>query len=164
MPGVPNEPYHGKTGEGGCPPDSNELFKSSEMMASVRDFTWHGVKVFMLVCELSCSAMYQKVAVMIFTIVSQPLFVRRRRRKVDNIKADMADRTKLLSWEDTEPLCNVFGKFIRKSVPTTAEEVFGVSQEVVDVNEIGPLYQVSWNPQVKLHRLGKSRLCFILFE
>lgn len=60
-------------------------------------------------------------------------------------------------------LSKVFGNFIRHGVTTTAEETFGFSQEVVDEDGIERFYQVSWNPTVKLHRLGKSNFVFCFF-
>lgn len=75
---------------------------------------------------------------------------------MDEENPDTDKRAKLQPWETTMPLSNVFGIFIRKTITTIAEEKFRVSQEVVDEDEIERLYQVSWNPKVKLHRLGKS--------
>lgn len=53
-------------------------------------------------------------------------------------------------------LSKVLGNFMRNTVATATEETFAVSQEVVDEDEIERLYQKSWNPKVKLQRLGKS--------
>lgn len=60
-------------------------------------------------------------------------------------------------WNTTMPLFSIFGDFIRNTVATAAEETFRVPREVVDEDEIQRLYQVSWNPKVKLQRLGKLR-------
>lgn len=60
-------------------------------------------------------------------------------------------------------LSKVFGNFIRNGVATTTEETFGFSQKVIDKDGIERFYQVSWNPTVKLHRLGKSNFVFIVF-
>lgn len=71
--------------------------------------------------------------------------------------AVIENRTKLEPWNTTMPLFSIFGNFIRNTVATAAEETFRVPREVVGEDEIQRLYQVSWNPKVKLHRLGKSR-------
>lgn len=73
-------------------------------------------------------------------------------------KKDMENISKLTPWKTTISLSKVFGNFIRNAVATAADGTFGVFQDVVDRDQIGRLYQVSWNPKVKLHRLGKS-LC-----
>lgn len=49
-----------------------------------------------------------------------------------------------------------FVNFIRNRVGTAANGTFGVFKKVVDREEIDHLYQVFWNPKVKLNRLGKS--------
>lgn len=54
------------------------------------------------------------------------------------------------------PLSAFFGHYIRSTVATATEEPFAVSREAVDDDEVGRWYQKSWNPIVKLHRLGKS--------
>lgn len=54
------------------------------------------------------------------------------------------------------PLSRFFGNLIRNTVATAAEETFAVSQEAVDDDEMGRLYQKSWSPIVTLRRLGKS--------
>lgn len=59
------------------------------------------------------------------------------------------------------PLSNIFGNFIRNSVATAAYETFGVFQEALEEDYVEHLYQVSWNPKVKLRRLGKSRFIFV---
>lgn len=58
----------------------------------------------------------------------------------------------------------VFENFIRNAVATAAEGTFRISQKAVGKDEVEHLYQVSWNPKVKVHRLGKNRLCVALFE
>lgn len=60
-------------------------------------------------------------------------------------------------------LSKVFGNFIRNGVATTAEETFVFSQEVIDEDGMERFYQVSWNPTVKLHRLGMSNFVFSVF-
>lgn len=60
-------------------------------------------------------------------------------------------------------LFKVFGNFIRNAVATAAEGTLGVSREAVDGDEMERLYQVSWNPTVKLHRLGKPNFVSIVF-
>lgn len=52
------------------------------------------------------------------------------------------------------PFSKVFGNFVRNAVATAAEETFGVPREIVNEDYIERLYQKSWNPKVKLQRLG----------
>lgn len=72
----------------------------------------------------------------------------------------MESRAKLKLWKTTMPMSKVFENFIRKTVATAADGNFRVLQKVVDKDEVQHLYRVSWNPRVKVHRLGKTRLCF----
>lgn len=61
-------------------------------------------------------------------------------------------------------MSKVFENFIRNTVATAAEGTFKVSQKAVDKDEVEHLYQVSWNPKVKVHRLSKNRLDFLVFS
>ncbi|XP_075893004.1 uncharacterized protein LOC142895675 [Nelusetta ayraudi] len=81
--------------------------------------------------------------------------------KKKNEDAEMGNRTKFKSWKTMMPWSKVFGNFIRNTVATAADGTFGVFQGVVDEDEIGRLYQVSWNPKVKLHKLKllQQRVC-----
>lgn len=78
--------------------------------------------------------------------------------------AVMENRAKRKPWTTAMPLPNGFGNFVRNTVATAAaEEALGVFQKVVDEDELQRLYQVSWNPKVKLHRLGESLHFGIMF-
>lgn len=55
-------------------------------------------------------------------------------------------------------LSRVFVNFIRRTIAAATEDAFVVSRDLGDEEEIERLYQVSWNPTVKLQRLGKWRV------
>lgn len=61
-----------------------------------------------------------------------------------------------MDYRDTTlPLLEGLDIVIRNGLTSEAEETFGVFQEHAGKSSTMRLNQVSWNPKVKLHRLGK---------